>query len=135
MNNQLRDLSVIREITSLNELDVSENQIESAEGLELLVNMEKLMVSYNQINGIGFTKNMKNLREFHCCNCGVIDVTSLKDNIYLEIVALSGTKIMNIDVFKNLQRVKDVYLAGNCINNINPLSSCTQMSSLYLSIN
>jgi internalin A len=62
-DNNITDISPLRNLVNLRELDLSENEISNLTPLENLVNLEKLNLCYNNIIDISPLENLINLKE------------------------------------------------------------------------
>lgn len=105
-------------------LDLSHNKIHSlgTHNFDRQENLTFLNISFNQIThlGKGTFKGLKVLKLLDLSNNSIelVDVSALKDTVELEVLNLMNNKITSFEdplVFKNLRKLKVLYLDGNQI--------------------
>jgi internalin A len=110
-NNEITDLSALKELKLLQSINLAGNKIESLDPLKELERVQYLELSRNQISDVSPLANMKNMRSLY----------------------LSGNKLEKIDTLKELRKVWSLYLAGNPLQDFSPIEQMTSLSSLDLS--
>lgn len=87
--NRIRDITEIKgleELTELQALDLSGNQISEINGLDTLINLVELDLSSNRINEIRGLANLTNLRKLNLRNNLFINIEGLENLIHLKKV-------------------------------------------------
>ena len=68
----------------ITELDCSRNQLTSLEGIENLVNLEKLWCFNNQLTNLEDIENLVNLKELYCSNNQLTSLEGMENLVNLE---------------------------------------------------
>jgi len=135
-NNQIRDISALKDLTNLNNLNLSNNQIIDISALKDLTNLNNLSLSYNQIRDISALKDLTNLNNLGLSyNHEISDILALKDLTNLNTLDLSVNSVNNISVLKNLTNLDRLFLFNNLINDISALKELKKLTTLDLRYN
>lgn len=141
---QLRDygLGFLSGMSSLRLLNISENGLESADGIQLLPVLESLDLSYNnlflafddsQIENL--LSGLVNLKQFWYAGFDGHSLGFLQGMQRLELLAitryhsLSATDITTIGTLRNL---RELYLGGFANGDISPLQGLTNLEILWI---
>jgi len=121
-----------KKMSELEFLDLGNNQISDISPLKELKNLEKLNLNGNQITDISPLKELKKLKALNLSGNRInkISELGLKKNLYL--LDLSGNQITDIATINKLPRTCDIYLSKNSIKNIEVLKKRTFWSLLDL---
>ena len=111
VNTGISNISFIRNLVKLNQLDISNLGVSDISPLE----------------------DLKSLKNLECENNAVSDISSLKNSLNLSFLRLKNNKISDISIFLSLANVYNIDLSNNDITDISPLSSCNDM--YYLNLN
>ena len=109
LNNNITDISALRNQKQLRVLSLGWNRIQEVSPIAELTNLESLGLWNNQITDISPLGSLHNL-------------------YYLDV---SGNKIENIDVVRNFPKLNEVWLNGNPITDTSPLDSCVNIRILH----
>lgn len=130
--------SDVENITELMEQNCgikSNNTIKDISGIENLVNLKSLTLTYCQIEDISPLKGLNNLEELMLYDDNITDVSPLKGLTNLKFLELYGNQITDIGSLKGLINLKSLDLANNRITDITPLKGLTKLESLDLYYN
>ncbi len=129
-------------------LDISDQNIYSLEGIDKFINIQTLNCSNNKLTKLYLNKNLK-LETLNCSqnkinnlnlktNIGVKELVchsneeltqlDLSNNLSLEILKISGSGITKLDITKN-NNLRIIECNSNPINNIN-VSHCVNLKNL-----
>lgn len=121
---------------TLRVLELYENRLRTLRGVETLVNLEILDVSYNRLGKLEseVLKPLTKLKRFYCAEnklqeipiCGVF--AAMKE---LEILDLGGNLLRKIEGLENLPKLRELWLGKNKIErieNLNGLDSLVRIS-------
>lgn len=122
----------LKNLTNLEILDISKNQIQNINDLAVLINLKRIELASNQIQDIRVLSNLKELLFIDLNENEIKDITSLKDLTKLRILLLNDNNIQNISCLENLSQLSSLFLRGNKIQDISPLQNLTKLTTLSL---
>jgi multiple sugar transport system substrate-binding protein len=131
----IKSLEDIAHFKNLGKLYCGDNQITDISCLRELKKLRKIDLSGNEISDISSLSDMKYLKELDLSNNNISDISGLKELPLLETLDLSENKISNIRSLAELQKLKDVNLALNRITNISSLKKLKKLRSLNMAGN
>ena len=137
-NNKVSDLSPLSDITSLERLDLDRNKISDLSPLEGLENLIILKLWYNNISNITVLSKENHPKLYHLGLRGnnIEDIANLGDITTLAELYLGyNNRIRNIAPVSTLTELTSLYVHGNQVSNIAPLSTLTKLRYLLLSYN
>jgi Leucine-rich repeat (LRR) protein len=140
------------DISSITNLSVTSNSINSLTGIQDFVALKKLICYSNNLSSLDITKNI-NLTEINCtsnklisldvsknmflswlaCNLNKLTTLNLASNLSLDYLNCSQNNLSIIDVSNNLN-LKKLYSSSNPITNLD-LSTNTKLTNLHCSQN
>lgn len=109
-NNELVDLTPIKDLKLLQSIDLSSNQIESIEPLAALVQTQYLQLSKNRITDLGALRGMTNLRSLYAAE----------------------NKIKSLEPIGELRKMWTLHVSGNPIEDLSPIGQLTGLDSISL---
>ena len=109
-NNEIADLTPIKDLKLLQSIDLSSNKIESLEALAGLVQSQYLQVSKNGILDLGPLRGMANLRSLYAAE----------------------NKIKSIEPISGLRKMWTLHISGNPIEDLASLSQLAGLESISL---
>lgn len=150
------DLTAIRNISSIESLDLSGNQyITDIEPLAQLSSLQILNLSRTNISDLSPIRNLTELVELDFSNTKLEDISALKysDKLTrlkfshtpvsdisvlermtrLEQLDMTETSVLDFDVLANLISLKNLSLQGTDIDNLSPIDSLTSLTDLNVS--
>jgi internalin A len=134
IDNQISDLSPLKELHNLTGLSLSGNQISDLSPLKELHNLTGLSLSGNQISDLSPLKELHNLTSLNL-GCGKTKYPTshpLKELHNLTGLSLSGNQISDLSPLKELHNLTSLYLWENQISDLSPLKELHNLTSLYL---
>jgi len=120
-DNAISDLSALRELTTLSELGLSGNTITDISVLEGLVNLEVLWLGYNNITDINALSYMVELTTLWLNSNSISDISALSGLINLEDLRLSDNLISDISALSGLVNLERLTISENSISDISML--------------
>lgn len=115
------DISGIERLTSLQSLDLSENEISDISTLRDLTKLRTLLLSNNQISYINALQDLGNLQELSLDNNRISDISGLQYLTNLQELHLNNNRISDVSKLEWLTSLKILYLAQNHISDYTPL--------------
>ena len=126
-------LADIKKITSLTELDISNNVlIRDIEPLSLLTELTVIKLSGVPVIDISPLRNHTELTELNISGTNVSDISLLKNTINLSKLNISNTSVLDISVAQKLPQLQSFSLAATRVSDISPLNGNTQLANLNL---
>ena len=129
-NNQISDISFLKELTGLQSLDLSNNQISDISFLKELTGLQSLDLSRNQISDISFLKELTGLQYLYLRFNRIDNISFFNGLKRLQSLDISNNKISDISFLKALTVLQSLYIYNNQISDITPLKSIVE-SSLF----
>ncbi|CAL6057823.1 Conserved_hypothetical protein [Hexamita inflata] len=127
----------VRNLISLQCLDISDNQITNIDRLSKLSNLKILYLNGNYIENISELSKLNKLQQLDLSNnqgdSNLIELISSLTN--LEQVNISSNNIENINVLSNLTNLQQLNISNNQISSINSLKSLINLRELNISSN
>jgi len=131
-NNKISDITPLKELKNLTELYLFDNKSIDITPLKELKNLTTLHLQSNQIRNITPLKELKNLTTLRLQSNQIRDITPLKELKNLTNLDLSNNKISDITPLKELKNLTELYLWHNQISDISPLKELKNLKSIYL---
>jgi len=132
---KILDISFLKDLKSLQTLDLSNNQVSDYSFLKDLKSLQALDLSYNKISDISFLKDLKSLQTLDLSNNQVSDYSFLKDLESLQTLDLSYNKISDISFLKALKSLQTLDLSNNQVSDYSFLKALKSLQTLKLSYN
>lgn len=111
----IQDLSPLAPLTSLSVLDLSENRIEDISPLSNLRNLSSLNISDNLLTDISPVQSMLTLANLNASLNEIEDVDSLSNLFNLLSLNLEGNQISDISALKNLTKLVEFKFQDNIL--------------------
>jgi len=139
-NSKIADISVLKNMTELRELDLAGNKITTIEPLRYLTKLETLSIAGNNIRKLEPLSgliNINNLSIGTSCAGGnpVTDFSVLKNFKKLDTLFLDLMNLKKIDFLAGYTNLKCLDLKNNEITSIEPLRGLIKLKYLYLGNN
>jgi len=126
------DLGNLGEMESLQQLDVSGNQIDDLYQLSQLKRLTKLAAANNHIQFLHPLTDLSKLQDLDLSNNRISDLEPLLKLKDLQKLNLKDNDIYNIAPLKKLKGLEQLNLAGNKLSSISPLSQLIKLKELNL---
>ncbi|MBF8983683.1 leucine-rich repeat domain-containing protein [Lutibacter sp. B2] len=125
----------IEKVTNLKGLEIRHVDDVNLKLLESMKNLEKLSISYSDIEDTSFVKNLTNLKELELDENKIKDITALKNLKNLEKLDIGYNDIEDISPIKNLVSLEELRLSGNKFKDLSPLENLKKLQILSISSN
>lgn len=135
-NGALSDISIVRNIPSLNMLDVSNTSVTDLSPLSELKNLGRLAARENGIESLEGMGELTDLKRLFIDGNALENLDGLEHAIHLEVLSASGNKISSVSALSNCNLLKAVNLCDNKIGSVEALApSGATLQHLYLDRN
>ena len=128
----ITDLKNLNHLTTLKQLDLSNNQIHEINGLENLANLIHLELKKNKITEIKGLEKLEKLTTLILEGNNISEIKNLTSLKKLEYLDLSENPIGEIKGLDNLVNLKTLIFYKNQITEINSLQSLTSLEVLHI---
>lgn len=132
INNQITEIEGLESLINLKKLYLDSNQISKIEGLKKLVNLEVLSLSNNNINVIGGIKGLRNLKQLFINNNDIDQLDGLGELVGLQGLWVEKNRISEIKNLDNLVKLESLNLGHNPIKEIKGLEKLSKLNDLGL---
>ncbi|MBN2795043.1 MAG: leucine-rich repeat domain-containing protein [Clostridia bacterium] len=106
------------DLKSIKSLNVSNNGIESLDGIELLENLVELNIGYNNVKDLSPIKTLSQLKILKANNNEIENLSVLKYITELQIIDLKDNLITSIEALTYLNNLEYLLLEGNVIDDL-----------------
>ena len=134
-NQNIRNLTGLEYATSLEHLDLYDNDSSDISPLKGLTSLTKLHLGANSISDISPLKGLTSLRRLYLEANRISDISPLKGLTSLTDLDLQVNDISDISPLQGLTSLTDLDLHNNGISDISPLQGLTSLIRLFLSSN
>ncbi len=137
--NRISDIGAFADNAKIGSLKLKNNQIEDISPLKDCFNLFFLDLSYNRIEDIGALATIDELSDLDLRSNKIADIsplaacTKLKEN--KNSLDLRDNCIKNIDALSGYINTRHIYLSNNQITDVSPLAGCAALELLKLSGN
>ena len=139
------DISYIRELVLLEELDLSDNMITNVESLKTLTSLKKLVLSKNRLSDIAALSECRALEYIDISynyglntdntERGIKDLSPLYDIATIQTLIAGNNIVENIAGIEKLENVSYVELSYNFISDVAPLNALKNVKTVNLHCN
>jgi Leucine-rich repeat (LRR) protein/GTPase SAR1 family protein len=126
------DIHFLENLTALQSLDLSSNQISEIRFLEKLTALQSLYLWANQISDIRFLEKLTALQSLNLRNNQITDIRFLENLTALQSLDLRHNQITDIHFLEKLTALQSLDLRHNQISDYSFLEKLTALQSLYL---
>ncbi|MFO8020077.1 MAG: leucine-rich repeat domain-containing protein [Promethearchaeia archaeon] len=133
--NDIEEMDGLQSLPKLKILNLNHNNIRQIKGLSNAQELLELHLEYNYIEAIEGLKNQEKLEFLNLANNSIVDLSGLEDLENLKKLDLQNNKIKSLKGLENLKQLKELHLNNNFINDLSLLSHLTQLEVLSLSFN
>lgn len=132
--NSINQLNALYVFTRLETLNLGNNQLRSAAELADLKGLKKLDLGRNLLNRIDFLDQLPQLEELSLeRNSYIENFTPLKKLLLLSKLNLSGTSFNNLELISSCTNLNDLDISSCAIANLKELSNFKKLRSLSIS--
>ena len=133
--NQIADITPLRNLTTLFRIVLNDNSITNITSLTWLTRLTHLNLSENRIRTIDSLTNLIGITELQLQQNQIGNIQPLVGLTRLTKLSLSDNQIRNIQPLANLLTLTEVSLRQNQISNVAPLETLTALTLLELTGN
>ena len=134
-SNRIGDISNLALLTSLTNLEISQNNISDLGPLSSLEFIDILSLFSNQIRDIAPLSELTTLRILELGDNSIQDVSPLSGLIFLEVLSLPGNQITDITPLVSLNKLWLLDINDNQVDDIAVVSSLTGLQWLWMESN
>lgn len=131
-NNRIRSIEGLAQLTRIDYLALSDNQISDISPLKGKNLMTHLMMNNNPVSDISAVADMPLLNTFYLKRGNLVNIEALSGLTKLEIVYLDGNQIVDLSAFRNNPVIRQLTLANNNIRIVEPLKALKTLRVLHL---
>lgn len=131
-HNDIIDITSLANLINLTDLRLDDNQISDITPLMNLTNLTYLDLGDNQISNITPLTNLTNLTYLNLVDNQISDIRPLANLINLTSLFLTTNQISDVTSLSNLTKLKTLGLGGNQVTDTTPLTNLTNMTVLGL---
>ena len=117
-NNQLNSLDGIENLVNLQYLYCHNNKLDSLEGIENLVNLQQLYCSSNQLTSLEGIENLVNLRQLNCSYNQLTSLEGIENLVNLQIFSCHNNQLTSLDGIENLVNLQILGCSNNRLNSL-----------------
>ncbi len=129
-------LEALNEVT---ELDLSNAQIQSLDGIENFTNLVNLNLAGNSITDLSKLENLNNLQSLNLLNNSIKDISALNSLTSLKVLKIGNdverTSIESLSTIEKLINLEELTMVYLNIQDLTPFSKLTKLTNLDLSFN
>ncbi|MDF9797409.1 Leucine-rich repeat (LRR) protein [Catalinimonas alkaloidigena] len=129
-NNEIWDLSPIREFVNLRELEITNTAVKDLSPLSQVYSLEKLTCSRNPIRSLEPISKLTNLKYLDCQNTPIEDLKPLRNLIELEVLNCSGTQVSKLKHISSLINLRVLECFNTNVKKLKSLKGLYQLERL-----
>lgn len=129
-NREAADLSPIRNMSRLEDLNCSNTGARDISPISGLVRLKKLNISGNPVSDLASMTALANLIHLDISNTPVSKIDALRNLTAMEHLNLSGTAIKKLDPLAGMTSLKRLEIYNTGINNLKPLAGLVSLRYL-----
>ncbi len=133
--NHISNLKGLEYASKLTELNISDNEVTDLSYLKDIGSLETLIADGNEIESIAALTNLNRLKWVNLGDNRLADLTAFSNLSALETLSLYNNEISNINSLQGLTNLKYLDLEGNKINDLSALSNLKELKTLLISGN
>lgn len=130
-----KNLSKLKILTQLKELNLTNSNIENIDEIYYLKKLKSLDLSLNKIYDISSLKELIELESLNLTSNQIKEIKDLKNLILLEKLKLGDNKIDDISIIHNLLNLKELVLFNNKISKIQNFEKLSNLVKLDIRSN
>ena len=129
----IKNISALGELTNLEDLNISSNEISDISVLASLRNLTSLDISNNNIMDVSplTSPSLSGLTRLNISNNNISDVFALYSLTNLEYLRMGSNQITDIQPIGSLTNLKNLSMEKNPISDISALASLTNLTNIY----
>ncbi len=132
-NTQISDLSSLAKLKKLKGINISNTQVRDLNPLASLEKLEELYISHTQVDDLVHLRELINLNSLDVSFTQVSDLKHLQNLINLSSLDVSFTQVSDLKHLQNLINLKEFKAYGTLISDLNPLEKLINLKELFFS--
>jgi len=132
---KITDLTGLEYLINLRTLWLSFHAIDDITPLQGLTGLVSLHIGGNGITDLTALQNLTALQELRIFGNGITDLTPLKGLVHLQTLQLDNNSVSDLTPLSGLTELNDLSLCSNRITDVSPLAALQNLQMLYLSDN
>lgn len=132
-NANLKDLSAVKNLSSLVTLEIGSIGVSGLAALAGLTQLKTLNASSNTISDLTPLKNLNNLETLNLKNNQVTDISPLSGLTKMKELTLDANQVLDIGPVEKMTELELLYLDDNPCTDFEPVSDLTALRTLTLS--
>ena len=130
---ELKDISSLKELTHLQQLNISNTQVNDLSPLKELTHLQQLHLDLTQVSDLSPLQHLTHLQQLYISSTQVSDISPLQNLTHLQQVNISSTQVSDLSPLQNLTYLQQVNVQRTLISDLNPLQCLAQLQNLYIS--
>ncbi|MBN2803369.1 MAG: DUF1566 domain-containing protein [Deltaproteobacteria bacterium] len=135
MKKNIQSIRGIECIVNLKQLDLSFNNVKDINLISHLSKLETLILENNDISNISAVKDLKQIKLLNLSDNHINDFLPLKDLVSLTSLNLNGTELNSLSIISNLVNLTFLSIENNNVNDLNPINKMHNLVRLEASSN
>ena len=131
----ITNISALSEMTNLEKLDLSSNEIQDIRALSSLKGLKHLSISDNKINDLHYLHYLSELSYLDLAGNEINDLSPISDLVNLDYLDLARNQLSDISYLDGLTKLIQLDLSYNQISDISPLAGLKNLKDLDLGSN
>ena len=131
----ITDLQPIANLSNLELLDCSYNQITDLTPLNKLLNLTVIDCSYNKLNDLSFAEGLVNLTQIYCSSNKIVDLSHLEGLVNLKKLYFGDNEVTDLSPLENLSNLTELNCTSNILTTLLPIESLNSLIELDCSNN
>lgn len=129
--NNITDISVLKGLTNLKNLSLFKNKISDLTPIAGLINLESLYLRANDITDISPIDNLINLRILDISENNISDITPIAELRDIELLRINDNNISSITALGSMTAMKRLHMQNNNISDLSPVLGMTEITEIY----
>lgn len=129
---QIESLEGLQYCINLNKLDIMKNNITDLSPIKELDKLAYLNIGQNSITDISSLSNLVNLEVFYSFGNNLTDLTPLKGLVSLNELGFDGENIKDISVLSGLTSLNGLSMVNTSVSNVSPLKNLPSLDFLLI---
>ena len=131
----IHSIKAVRYFTGLEELYLSDNEIEDISPLAGLDNVYKVHLENNKVSDLSPLRNKTNITRLDLCENQISDLSPLKNLTRMVMLDVRKNQIRDVSVLKGMINMDQLYLSENQIKDISAVAGMKDLTYLAIGYN
>ena len=126
--NEIEDISSVKNMTNLTYLWLEKNKINDISSLSVLKNLGELVIHSNNITDISALSSLNKLTKLWISSNPIDDISPISSLININNLDITHTEVSDISPLRNFEKLNTVRAIGCHISDLSPLSNLRNLS-------